>query len=252
MFGRNRFRRKRSWWSIFRAVPAISRALVWLPRIALMALIVDLFYVATIWPNWADYKSGAIPKSEFIIKYEKARKKLGNPPLQWQPVVFGEIPQHLLRAVVVAEDSRFYQHAGFDLIAFKEAMDYNFSTGRPAFGGSTISQQTVKNMFLSARRDPLRKWHELLLTWGMEHSLRKNRILEIYLNIAEFGVGIYGVQAASLHYWNRPVSQINLQQAIELAATLPGPKKQNPSSRTRAFEHRVDKISQWMIPPGDE
>ena len=217
-----------------------------------MALLVDLFYVATIWPDWSQYKSGAIPKSQFIIKYQKARKNIGNPPLQWQPIPIEDMPPHLLRAVVVAEDSRFYQHSGFDLIAFKEAMDYNFSSGRPAFGASTISQQTVKNLLLSARRDPLRKWHELLLTWGMERNLKKHRILELYLNIAEFGVGIYGVQAASLNYWNRPVSQISLQQSIELAATLPGPKKQNPSNRTKAFERRVEKISLWMVPPRDE
>jgi monofunctional biosynthetic peptidoglycan transglycosylase len=248
MFGRKSYHRRTGTWALFRAVPAISRLLVWLPRILLMALIVDLFYVATIWPDWPMYQRGAVPQSNFIKQYIKLGRKPGQAPLQWSPVPLEQMPAHLLRAVVVAEDSRFYQHDGFDLIAFKEAMDYNLSAGRAAFGASTISQQTVKNLFLSPRRDPLRKWHELLLTWGMERNLGKRRILELYLNIAEFGPGVYGVQAASLHYWSRPVSEISQWQAIELAATLPAPTSQNPATRNKGFERRVAKISQWMTP----
>jgi monofunctional biosynthetic peptidoglycan transglycosylase len=249
MFFRSRYR-KRSWgWTALRAIPAVSKSLIWLPRLLLLLLLVDLFYVATIWPDWSRYKQGPIPKSSFMHHYQLTRHKVGGPPIKWQPVALDEIPPYLQRAVVVAEDSRFYQHDGFDLVAFKEAMDYNLTSGRPALGASTISQQTVKNMFLSSRRDPLRKWHELLLTWGMEHNLRKNRILEIYLNIAEFGQGIYGVQAASEHYWSKPVSELNLQQAMELAATLPAPKKQNPITRGKGFERRLEKIVVWMNPP---
>ena len=249
MFRRKRYRRRSGRWAALRAIPAVSRLLVWLPRILLMALVVDLFYVATIWPDWSRYKSGPIPQSKFIQQYLKTRKELNNPPLRWHPVPFSELPEVLRRAVVVAEDSRFYWHHGFDLIAFKDAMDYNLRTGRPAFGGSTISQQTAKNLFLSARRDPLRKWHELLLTWGMEHHLKKNRILELYLNVAEFGTGIYGVDAASEYYWHIPVSKISEQQAIELAATLPAPKKENPADQGEGFQRRVEKITRWMKPP---
>jgi len=252
MFRRKRYRRRSGRWAALRAIPAVSRTLIWLPRILLMFLVVDLFYVATIWPDWSRYKNGPIPQSKFIKQYLKTRKELNNPPLQWHPVPFSELPEHLLRAVVVAEDSRFYWHHGFDLIAFKDAMDYNLHAGRPAFGGSTISQQTTKNLFLSARRDPLRKWHELLLTWGMEHHLKKNRILELYLNVAEFGTGIYGVDAASEYYWHIPVSRISEQQAIELAATLPAPKKENPADRGEGFQRRVEKITRWMKPPEGE
>lgn len=249
MFFRSRYRKRSRGWAALRAIPAVSRTLIWLPRLLLLLLLVDLFYVATIWPDWSRYKHGAIPKSRFMQQYLKTRHQLGAPPLRWSPVPLEEIPQHLQRAVVVAEDSRFYQHDGFDLIAFREAMDYNLSSGRPALGASTISQQTVKNLFLSSRRDPLRKWHELLLTWGMEHNLSKNRILELYLNIAELGPGVYGVQAASEYYWSKPVSELNLQQAIELAATLPAPKKQNPLTRSKGFERRLEKIETWMSPP---
>ena len=150
--------------------------------------------------------------------------------------------------MIVAEDSRFYQHNGFDLIAFREAMDYNLTQRRAVIGGSTISQQTVKNMFLNPSRNPIRKWHELLMTLFMERKLSKGRILAIYLNIAEFGRGIYGVEAASQHYWGISAFQISEDQAVELAATLPSPKKHNPKTQTKIFSRRVKKIKSWMTP----
>jgi monofunctional biosynthetic peptidoglycan transglycosylase len=110
------------------------------------------------------------------------------------------------------------------------------------FGASTISQQTVKNLFLTPSRNPLRKWHELILTWGMERQLSKRRILDIYLNVAQFGRGVYGVQAASQAYWGVNADQLSPAQAAELVATLPSPVKNNPSTRTRYFERRSKKL----------
>ena len=152
----------------------------------------------------------------------------------------------MVRAVIVAEDSRFYEHDGIDLEALRQAMEYNLSQQRFAYGGSTISQQTVKNLFLTPSRNPLRKWHELILTFAMEYYLPKRRILEYYLNVAEFGRGIYGVEAASLYYWNVPVAYIGSAEAIELAATLPSPVNNNPRKRTRAFERRIKKIGRYF------
>lgn len=214
----------------------------------MLLIFVDLFYVATIWPDWEKIKSGPVPKSNFIEKYERQRKQKGGPHLRWRPIPFTKMPEHLVRAVIVAEDSRFYQHNGFDLVAFKEAMDYNLSQRQAVFGGSTISQQTVKNMFLNPSRNPIRKWHELLMTWFMERKLSKNRILTIYLNVAEFGRGIYGVEAASQYYWGVSAFEISEGQAVELAATLPSPRKHNPKTQTKAFHHRVTKIKSWMKP----
>ncbi|MDH5632183.1 MAG: monofunctional biosynthetic peptidoglycan transglycosylase [Gammaproteobacteria bacterium] len=248
---RRRLRRSRDPGSrVVAGVRWIGRILRWSFRLLLVFIIVDLFYVATQWPDWDALQKGSIPKSNFILSYQRDLKKPRHknlPPLRWRPVSYDKIPQHMIRAVVVAEDSRFYQHDGFDLIAFREAMDQNLSRGKLAFGASTISQQTVKNLFLTGSRDFLRKWHELLLTWGMERNLKKRRIMELYLNIAEFGKGIYGVEAASLHYWNKPVSQVTWRQAAELAACLPSPKKHNPTTRTPAFERRVDKIYYWLM-----
>jgi monofunctional biosynthetic peptidoglycan transglycosylase len=219
-----------------------QRWLRWALRILLILLVIDLIYLASIWPDWKGLSTGAIPKSSFMQAYEDRRPARGWGPMAWQPVPLSRIPRHMIRAVIVAEDSRFYAHSGFDLIAIKEALDYNIDRGKLVFGASTISQQTVKNLFLSPSRDPLRKWHELILTWGMEHNLRKSRILELYLNIVEFGRGIYGVQAAARAYYGVNVEQLDLAQAAELAATLPSPVKNNPATRTESFERRTQRV----------
>lgn len=218
------------------------RTLRWAMRILLIFLVVDLIYVAVIWPDWKHLAAGAIPRSSFMQLYETKQKARDWPKLQWQPVPLARIPRHMLRAVIVAEDSRFYEHSGFDLIAIREALDYNLDRGRVVFGASTITQQTVKNLYLSPSRNPLRKWHEMFLTWGIEHHLRKSRILELYLNIVEFGRGVYGVQAAARHYYGEDVEQLSVAQAAELAASLPSPVKNNPATRTEAFDRRTQRI----------
>jgi len=230
-----------------------GRVVHWTLRLLLVFLIVDLFYLGITWPDWRRIATGPIPKSAFMRDYEKKLtvNKDGS-RLQWQPVAFSVFPKHLLRAVILAEDSRFYEHRGFDLIAFKEAMDYNLKEGRFVLGASTISQQTVKNLFLTPSRDPLRKWHELILTWGMENQLSKRRILDIYLNVAQFGRGIYGVQAASQAYWGINADRISPVQAAELAASLPNPVKHNPATRTGFFIKRSKRLLSLLERyPGD-
>jgi len=218
------------------------RWLRWSVRILLILLVLDLAYLATIWPDWKKVSSGPVPKSNFMKRYEEKAASRHWPPIVWQPVSISRIPRHMIRAVIVAEDSRFYSHSGFDLIAIKEAIDLNLEKGKLVFGASTISQQTVKNLYLSSSRDPLRKWHEMFLTWGLEHNLRKSRILELYLNIVEFGHSIYGVQAAARHYYGVNAEDLTLMQAAELAATLPSPGKHNPATRTESFERRTQRI----------
>ena len=227
----------------------LGKAARWTVRLLLLFLVVDLFYLAVTWPDWQQIERGPVPKSAFMREFEQNGSAVR---MRWQPVALSAIPKHMLRAVVVAEDSRFYEHSGFDLIAFKEAMDHNLAEGRLAVGASTISQQTVKNLFLSSSKTPLRKWHELILTWGMERHLKKHRIMELYLNIAEFGPGIYGVQAAAQVYWGVHISQIDARQAAELAATLPSPTRNNPATRTGQFEKRAARILRLLVRyPGD-
>jgi monofunctional biosynthetic peptidoglycan transglycosylase len=226
---------------------AVWRYLRWSLQIALILLAVDLLYLVHIWPDWNAFAQGPISKSRFIQTYEAQRQADKSlPPLQWQPVPLSRIPRQVRRAFIVAEDARFYSHPGIDLIAFREAMNYNLQTGQLKYGASTISQQTVKNMFFTASRNPLRKWHELILTLGMEFKVSKKRILMTYLNIAEFGKGIYGVEAAARHYWGRDISEVSYWQAAQLAATLPSPIKHNPQTRTTLFLERAERIYERM------
>jgi monofunctional biosynthetic peptidoglycan transglycosylase len=219
-----------------------GRWLRWGFRLLLVALIVDLVYIAVIWPDWTRLRRGAVPKSNFIVSYEEQRAEKHWPALQWQPVSIAEIPRHLERAVLLSEDVRFYTHSGFDFAAIREAIDLNLEKKQLAIGASTVSQQTAKNLFLSPSRNPLRKWHEMFLTVGLEHHLSKTRILEVYLNTAEFGRGIYGVQAAALAYWGIPASQLSVTQAAELAVSLPSPTKHNPLTRTEQFMKRRQRL----------
>ncbi len=210
----------------------------------------DGIYLYSRVPDWSVYAHGMIPKSSFMLRYEQGRAENRNwPALRWHPIAFNVMPKHLRRAAVVAEDSRFYEHGGFDLIAFREAMALNLKKGRLAYGASTISQQTVKNLFLSSARDPLRKWHELVLTLIMEQQLSKSRILEIYLNIAEFGRGIYGVEAAARHYFDKSAVDLTVTEAVELAASLPSPVKSNPATRSSYFMRHRDTILARVQPP---
>lgn len=233
----NKLRRMSRW---------LSNHIRWWLRIFLVLLIVDLSYLTYIWPDWGRLAAGPIPKSNFIQVYEQRRMQKQWPALRWSPVAFSSLPKHMQRAVLVAEDSRFYTHNGLDLIAIKDAWDYNMERGQLLFGASTISQQTAKNLFLNPSRNPVRKWHEFVLTMGLERHLSKQRILEIYLNTAEFGRGIYGVQAAAQAYWGVPAANLTVTQAAELAATLPGPVKNNPASRTDFFLRRTKKILSLM------
>jgi len=219
----------------------------WLWRVALLIVALDAAYLVAVWPDWSVMRGARHAKSNFIESYERQRAQDPRlPPLRWYPVALNDVPAHLRQAVIVAEDARFYQHDGFDFVAFTEAMTTNFELGDFRYGASTISQQTVKNMFFSGSRSLLRKWHELIVTLGMELNVSKHRILQTYLNVAEFGPGVYGVEAAAQHYWGIPVSALNEQQAVELAATLPSPLKDNPATRTTRFRNRVARIQSWL------
>jgi len=238
---------------LFKKITAVSwlttayGILRWGLRILPILILMDIGYLIGIWPDWNIYAEGPAPRSQFILAYELEQSRhAGWRKLRWNPVSIDRIPRCMVRAVIVAEDARFYLHNGVDIDALKAAMEHNLSEKKLLLGGSTISQQTVKNLFLKSSRNPLRKWHELVLTLGMEHAISKKRILEMYLNVAEFGRGIYGVNAASLFYWGIPASRMSDRQCIELAATLPSPVKNNPGTRTKSFHKRVRKIRRYF------
>lgn len=135
-----------------------------------------------------------------------------------------QISPQLKRAVIAAEDAKFIKHDGFDWAGIEWAMKKNLKQGRIVAGGSTISQQLAKNLFLSTHRTPWRKLEEALITLMLENILGKKRILEIYLNVIEWGNGIFGAEAAAHHYFKRSASRLSQEQAAKLAAMIPNPR----------------------------
>ncbi|NRA67296.1 MAG: transglycosylase domain-containing protein [Pseudobacteriovorax sp.] len=215
-------------------------------RYALMAFAViagiECLYFLSKIPSFLRMNEGTIDRSAFIERYESKRKADSKlPALKWNPKPITLSKKQLL-PFIVAEDSRFYQHSGIDLQAIQDAISYNLKKRRFVVGASTISQQTVKNMFLTPSRNPVRKWHELILTLMMEALVSKKNILNTYLNVAEFGTGIYGINAAAHHYYGQPPSSLGRDQIVGLAATLPSPKKSNPRTQSRFFTKRKAKI----------
>lgn len=157
-------------------------------------------------------------------------------------VGLNEMSRHIPRAVIAAEDSRFCEHNGFDIEAIEKAMERN-KQGKKLRGGSTISQQTAKNAFLWSGRTWIRKGLEAWFTVLIELLWGKPRIMEVYLNIAEYGRGVYGVQAASIHYFNKPASKLSRVEAARLAAILPQPIKRDAASPGRYTKRYANRIA---------
>lgn len=159
--------------------------------------------------------------SDRLVELREARP---DATLNHSWVDYEQIATALKRAVIVAEDARFAEHEGFDWEAMQRARERNQKRGRPVAGGSTITQQLAKNLFLSGERSYLRKGQEALITLMLEAILDKRRILEIYLNVAEWGEGIFGAEAAANHYYRVAAARLTNEQAARLAAMLPRPR----------------------------
>lgn len=152
----------------------------------------------------------------------RAKGETTNIRYQWVPLI--RVSPNLRRAVIVSEDATFYSHHGFDWGGIQKAMEKNLAQGDVVAGGSTITQQLAKNLFLSIRRTPWRKAEEAIITVMLEHRLSKRRILEIYLNVIEWGNGIFGAEAAARHYFAKPAAELTAREAAWLAAIVPKPR----------------------------
>ncbi len=162
----------------------------------------------------------------------------------WIPL--SRIPRHVINAVVVAEDGTFWEHGGFDWYEFQKSLEKNWEKKRAVRGASTITQQLAKNLYLSTSKDPIRKLQEWIITVLLEHHLDKNRILEIYLNVIEWGRGIFGIEAAAQTYYGRPAGSLSLEQAMRLAAVIPSPLKHKPTDNSRWMLFRRNVVAQRM------
>lgn len=174
-------------------------------------------------------------------------KEQGRPiAKQWIWVPLSRISLHLQRAVIAAEDGSFFVHEGFDWEGIKDAALHNLEAGELQRGGSTITQQLAKNLYLSSERSLLRKAREALITRSLEHRLSKERILELYLNVAEWGRGIYGAEAAARHHFGKSAADVTTDEAAWLAAILPSPQRYDPLRKTTALIRRHQRIVRWM------
>ena len=166
--------------------------------------------------------------------------------LQWTWVPLAHISPHLLRAVLVSEDASFYQHHGFDWEGLQEAFNRNWEKGKLQRGGSTLTQQLAKNLYLSPNKNLFRKAHEALLAWELERRLSKKRILELYLNLAEWGHGVFGAEAAARHHFGKSAEDLSPDEAALLAAILPSPRRYDPLRLTPYLSKRQAQILKWM------
>jgi monofunctional biosynthetic peptidoglycan transglycosylase len=171
----------------------------------------------------------------------------------WVP--YDRISRNVTRAVLAGEDSRFFDHAGFDWEEIRKALEEDWNEGQFKRGASTITQQLAKNLFLSTSKNPLRKVHEALITKEMEWILGKRRILEIYLNVIEWGDGVYGAEAAARTYFNTSAASVSADQAAFLSAIIPSPNGVfNPSTHRRRVERRknlIERLMRHVVVPKD-
>jgi monofunctional glycosyltransferase len=205
--------------------------LVW--RLLLLTLIaltlVQFWFLACVW-----YWSSHNPETTAFMRgrIERLREERSAPMLRQQWVPYRNISIHLKRAVIAAEDATFVEHRGFDWKGMRLAMEKNLREGEVVAGGSTITQQLAKNLFLSPSRNPVRKLRELIIARRLEAALSKARILEIYLNVIEWGDGIWGAEAASRTYFGVPASALSAAQAALLAGAIINPRLLNPAKPT--------------------
>jgi len=196
------------------------------------------FYAQVIWWRMVEPGSTAFMQA----RLERLREKDPKARLAQQWVGYERISPQLKRAVVAAEDAKFVGHEGFDWEAISKAIERNEKQGKVIAGASTISQQLAKNLFLSGERSWLRKGEEAAITWMLESTLSKRRILELYLNFAEWGDGVFGAEAAARYHFGVNAAALSAEQAAWLAATLPSPRRYAPGRTTPYVAGRVETI----------
>lgn len=224
----------------------VFRRFLWLCIILLGFFSLYSFY-SLFWPPLC-WLSEENPETTAFIEQRKeelsdkgSRRKIYQ---VWVPL--SKISPQLKRAVIIAEDPNFYNHQGLDFLAIKLAFRHNWEEREIAIGASTITQQLMKNLYLSSSRNPLRKYREAILALRVERCLKKDRILEIYLNVIEWGESTYGAEAAARRYFGKSAAGLSRNEAAMLAAMIPNPKIYNPQKPSRALYRRQSRILRRM------
>lgn len=217
----------------------------WIFRLIFGGIVLYLLYVF-IYPFTVDVSSlkKKNPELTAMMKYrikqwEREGKKIKIKKI-WMPI--NKISPYLVKAVLIAEDDKFYKHSGFDIEGIKKAIEKDIKEKKLKYGGSTITQQLAKNLYLSPSKNPVRKIQEAIITWRIEKRLSKKRILELYLNIAEWGEGVFGAEAAARTYFGKSASELSAMEAARLAASLPNPVRYSPVGSCRFVEKRASLI----------
>ena len=203
----------------------MKKAFEWAKRLLALAILFMLFYqfwlFAHVW-YWVNHN----PDSTAFMESRLIEMRKTDPDAKiihvWVP--YGRISNNLKRALIAAEDAKFLDHEGFDWEGIQKAYEKDLKKGKIVAGGSTISQQLAKNLFLSGRRTPWRKLQEGLITVMIEHMMNKRRIFELYLNSIEWGNGVFGAEAAALHYYGIDAAHLSAYQAARMAAMVPNPR----------------------------
>ena len=233
--------------------PALPLLVLWLKRLLLglfgLLLLYQLWLFGwVLWWNWVNPESTRFMEIRLVELQAKDPKA----QLKKQWVSYGKISNHLKRALIVSEDGLFIHHEGFDWDGIQKAIEKNQKKGKIVAGGSTISQQLAKNLFLTPSKTPWRKAEEAIITLMLEAVWSKQRIFEVYLNVIEWGDGVFGAEAAARHYFGISAAQLSAEQAARLAGMVPSPRfydrNRSAPGLTRKAEVILGRMTSAQIP----
>jgi monofunctional glycosyltransferase len=222
-------------------------------RIVLIVFVAIVVFVGFEWitfPNVSELATKAPTTTAFMERRKAELRAAGkSDAIEYRWVPYARISPYLRRGVLVAEDDTFYEHGGVDVEALQEAIRKDWARKKMTHGGSTITQQLAKNLYLSPSRNPLRKVKEYFIARSLENHLSKKRILELYINVVEMGERVYGAEAASRFYFHTSASGLSPSQAALLAGCLPNPRIMSPASPNKRLRFRqrmvLSRMRRW-------
>ena len=225
----------------------MRKAASWIAKFAAsgIAVLVAISFAWTAWEVWRWPDVAALANEDPTTTALIESRRDDGEPVEWRMVPYAAISSELKRAVLVAEDIDFFSHHGFATGEIRTAIEDAVKEGRRLRGASTLTQQLAKNLWLSTRRSPVRKLEEAILTTQLERHLTKRRILELYLNVVEFGPGRFGAETASRHYFGKPAAALDASEAAALAAGLPH-SQWHPGVESRAYRTHRDRVLRRM------
>ena len=210
----------------------------------LLAVVIGGFHFYVGLPDVSELKvKNPRSTSLMVQRYREAKKADATFRIRQKWIELKAIPKLLQETVRITEDASFYQHKGIDFVELKAAIKKNWQKGEYARGASTITQQLAKNLYLSTDKSFIRKIEELLIALRLEKDLSKDRIFELYLNVIEWGPGIFGVEMAAEHYFNKPVGQLSLEEIVRLVAVIPQPLKIKPTENSDSLKWKA----RWIL-----